>query len=105
MVGQNRRVVSFIDIGTSSVRLLMVRLNPNNSNIILSRQNQQVRHGEGEFEDDELKKEAIKRLVVVFRKFTDLARTFATEEFVAVATSAMREAVTQNGILPLLFGG
>jgi len=59
MVGQNRRVVSFIDIGTSSVRLLMVRLNPNNSNIILSRQNQQVRHGEGEFEDDELKKEAI----------------------------------------------
>jgi exopolyphosphatase/guanosine-5'-triphosphate,3'-diphosphate pyrophosphatase len=101
-IGQNGRVVSFIDIGTNSVRLLVVRLNPNHSYTILSRQKQQVRLGEGEFEDDEIKKEAIDRLVMVCRKFTDLARTFSTEEFVAVATSAMREAANQNAILHLL---
>lgn len=101
-VGPNGRVVSFIDIGTNSVRLLVVRLNPNHSYTILSRQKQQVRLGEGEFDDDEIKAEAIERLVVVCRKFTELARSFSTEEFVAVATSAMREAVNQNEILHLL---
>jgi exopolyphosphatase / guanosine-5'-triphosphate,3'-diphosphate pyrophosphatase len=101
-VGPNGRVVSFIDIGTNSVRLLVVRLNPNHSYTILTRQKQQVRLGEGEFDDDEIKAEAIERLVVVCRKFTDLARTFSTEEFVAVATSAMREASNQSEVLHLL---
>jgi exopolyphosphatase/guanosine-5'-triphosphate,3'-diphosphate pyrophosphatase len=98
-IGPNGRVVSFIDIGTNSVRLLVVRLNPNHSYTILSRQKQQVRLGEGEFEEDEIQPEAIERLVVVCKKFTDLARTFSTEEFIAVATSAMREAANQNEIL------
>jgi len=61
-----------------------------------------VRLGEGEFDEDEIQPEAIERLVVVCRKFTDLARTFSTEEFVAVATSAMREAANQTEILHLL---
>ncbi|MDD1683374.1 MAG: Ppx/GppA family phosphatase [Methanoregula sp.] len=101
-IGPNGRVVSFIDIGTNSVRLLVVRLNPNHSYTILSRQKQQVRLGEGEFDEDEIQPEAIERLVMVCKKFTDLARTFSTEEFVAVATSAMREAANQNEILHLL---
>ena len=36
------------------------------------------------------------------KKLTELARTFTTDEFVAVATSAMREAVNQHDILHLL---
>jgi exopolyphosphatase/guanosine-5'-triphosphate,3'-diphosphate pyrophosphatase len=101
-LGQNGRVVSFIDIGTNSVRLLVVRLNPNHSYSVLTRQKQQVRLGEGEFEDDEIKDDAIRRLVMVCKKFADLSRTFSTEEFVAVATSAMREASNQTMILHLL---
>ncbi|MHB8052674.1 MAG: Ppx/GppA phosphatase family protein [Methanoregula sp.] len=101
-IGPNGRVVSFIDIGTNSVRLFVVRLNPNHSYTILSRQKQQVRLGEGEFDEEEIQPEAVERLVVVCKKFTDLARTFSTEEFVAVATSAMREAANQNEILHLL---
>jgi exopolyphosphatase/guanosine-5'-triphosphate,3'-diphosphate pyrophosphatase len=98
-IGPNGRIVSFIDIGTNSVRILVVRLNPNHSYTILTRQKQQVRLGEGEFEDEEIKAEAMERLVVVCRRFTDLARTFSTDEFVAVATSAMREATNQSEIL------
>jgi exopolyphosphatase / guanosine-5'-triphosphate,3'-diphosphate pyrophosphatase len=101
-VGPNGRVVSFIDIGTNSVRLLVVRLNPNHSYSILSQQKQQVRLGEGEFEEEEILPEAIDRLVVVCKKFTELARSFNTEEFVVVATSAMREAANQQEILHLL---
>lgn len=51
-IGRNGRVVSFIDIGTNSVRLLVVRLNPNHSYTVLTRQKQQVRLGEGEFEEE-----------------------------------------------------
>ncbi|MGB9175241.1 MAG: Ppx/GppA phosphatase family protein, partial [Methanoregula sp.] len=98
-ISPNGRIVSFIDIGTNSVRLLVVRLNPNHSYTILSRQKQQVRLGEGEFDEDEIQPEAIERLITVCKKFTDLARTFSTEEFVAVATSAMREATNRNEIL------
>ncbi len=101
-VGPNGRVVSFIDIGTNSVRLLVVRINPNHSYSILSRQKQQVRLGEGEFEDEEILPDAIERLVIVCKKLTELARTFNTDEFVAVATSAMREAANQHDILHLL---
>jgi exopolyphosphatase/guanosine-5'-triphosphate,3'-diphosphate pyrophosphatase len=96
------RIVSFIDIGTNSVRLLVVRLNPNHSYTILSRQKQQVRLGEGEFEDEIIRPEAGDRLVMVCKKFHELARSFGTEEFVAVATSAMRDAVNQHDILHLL---
>ena len=101
-IGPNGRVVSFIDIGTNSVRLLVVRLNPNHSYCILSRQKQQVRLGEGEFEEEEILPEAAERLIIVCRHLTELARTFKTDEFVAVATSAMREAANQQEILHLL---
>jgi exopolyphosphatase/guanosine-5'-triphosphate,3'-diphosphate pyrophosphatase len=101
-IGPDGRVVSFIDIGTNSVRLFVVRMNPNHSYSILSRQKQQVRLGEGEFEEEEILPEAIERLVIVCKQLTDLARTFNTDEYVAVATSAMREAANQQEILHLL---
>jgi exopolyphosphatase/guanosine-5'-triphosphate,3'-diphosphate pyrophosphatase len=100
--GPNGRVVSFLDLGTNSLRLLVVRLNPNHSYTILTRQKQQVRLGEGEFEDEEITPQAMERAAIVAKRFTDLARTFSSEEFVAVATSAAREASNQNELLHLL---
>ena len=79
--------------------MLVVRLNPNNSYTILSRQKQQVRLGEGEFDDEEIRRDAIERTTLVCKRFTDLARSFNAEEFVAVATSAAREAANQNEFL------
>jgi len=89
-------------MGTNSLRLLVVRLNPNHSYTILTRQKQQVRLGEGEFEDEEITSQAMERAAIVAKRFTDLARTFSSEEFVAVATSAAREASNQNELLHLL---
>jgi exopolyphosphatase / guanosine-5'-triphosphate,3'-diphosphate pyrophosphatase len=100
--GPNGRVVSFIDMGTNSIRLLVVRLNPNHSYTILTRQKQQVRLGEGEFEDEEITPTAMERAAIVAKRFTDLAKTFNSEEFVAVATSAAREASNQAELLHLL---
>jgi exopolyphosphatase/guanosine-5'-triphosphate,3'-diphosphate pyrophosphatase len=97
--GPEGRVVTFIDMGTNSIRVLVVRLNPNHSYTILTRQKQQVRLGEGEFEDEVITPQAMERAVMVTKKFAELARTFHSEEFVAVATSATREASNQNELL------
>lgn len=96
------RVVGFVDIGTNSIRLLVVRINPNRSYTVLSRQKQQVRLGEGEYESYEILPEAIDRAVVVCKKFVALGRTFSAEEFVVVATSATREATNQHEFLERL---
>nr|WP_320160823.1 Ppx/GppA phosphatase family protein [uncultured Methanoregula sp.] len=101
-IGPEGRIVSFIDMGTNSIRLLVVRLNPNHSYTILTRQKQQVRLGEGEFEDEEITPEAMERAVIVCKKFTELARSFSSEEFVAVATSAAREASNQEELLHMI---
>ena len=93
------RVVAFIDIGTNSIRMFIVRLFPNCTYNVLSRQKETVRLGDGEFRDDRILDTAIDRAVTVCRNFTGLARSFSTDEIVAVATSAAREAKNRNVLL------
>ena len=92
-------VVAFIDIGTTSLRLLLVRINPNASYTILSDQKEMVRLGEGEFADQYLQPEAIQRAVLVARRFADMARSYDAVEIITVATSATREAGNKNDFL------
>ena len=88
--------VAFIDIGTNSVRLMVVRLEPDHSWVVLTLQKETVRLGEGEFgEVRRLQPEAMERAATVCARFVDLARAHGTTRFVAVATAATREA--RNG--------
>lgn len=89
------RVVAFVDIGTNSVRLLIVRILPNESLTVLSDQKEVVRLGEKEFASGELQPAAMERLLRVCRHLVEVARHYGAEETVAVATSAMREARNQ----------
>ena len=89
-------VVSFIDIGTNSVRMMVVRLNPNLSYTVLSLEKEMVRLGAGGFDDMFLRRDAIDRTVLVCKKFVELARYYGADEIIAVATSAAREARNQN---------
>ncbi len=93
------KVVGFIDIGTNSVRLLVVRVNPNRSYTVLSQEKEVVRLGDGEFRDQMLTPEAIYRGVMVVKKFAELSRAYGAEEVIAVATSAAREAKNQIDLL------
>ena len=56
--GEGRRV-AFMDIGTNSIRLLIVRVNPNHSTNVLIQLKQTVRLGEGEFDDQVLQPGAV----------------------------------------------
>ncbi len=93
------RVVSFMDIGTNSVRLLLVRINPNHSYATLTQQKEVVRLGEGEFVDQYLQPEAMDRAVLVCHQFAELSRSYGAEEIIAITTSAAREAKNQAGFL------
>jgi exopolyphosphatase/guanosine-5'-triphosphate,3'-diphosphate pyrophosphatase len=96
------RVVAFIDIGTNSIRLLLVRINPNGSFQPLTKQKETVRLGDKEFIDRILQPQAIERAVIVCKKFMELARAYRAEEVVAVATSATRDASNKVQLLEML---
>lgn len=88
----SEHTVGFIDLGTNSVRLLLVRINPNHSYTVLSEQKETVRLGEGEFRRNTLQPEAMRRAGLVCARFAEIARSRGAAEVLAVATSATREA-------------
>ena len=92
-------VVAFVDIGTNSVRLLVVRINPNFSYTVMSQEKEVVRLGEQEFKDKTLKQPAMERTILVCKKFADLASTYGATKIIAVGTSAIREAQNQKEFL------
>jgi len=86
-------VVAFIDLGTKSARLLVVRINENESFTVLTQQKVTVRLGEGEFQKRRLLHPvAMDRTILVLSRFVGTARSLGAEEFIAVATSATRDA-------------
>src|SRR5665647_1450833 len=89
-------VVGFVDIGTNSVRLLVVRINPNFSYTVISQEKEVVRLGEQEFKDSLLKPEAMERAIFVCKKFAELAKTYGATKIISVGTSAIREAKNQD---------
>lgn len=96
------QVLAFIDIGTNSIRLILVRLNPNHSYTVLRQEKEVVRLGENEFQSNQLQPEAMERAVLVCKKFAELAKSFGAGEIIAVATSAAREAKNQAEFLERL---
>jgi exopolyphosphatase/guanosine-5'-triphosphate,3'-diphosphate pyrophosphatase len=85
--------VAYVDIGTNSVRLMVVRLAPDHSWVVLTMQKETVRLGDDEFgEVRELQPEAMERAATVCARFTELARSHGATRVVAVATAATREA-------------
>ena len=102
MSSPETRTVAFMDIGTNSIRLLLVRLHPNHSYTILTQLKQIVRLGEGEFTHRYLQPQAMARAVLVAKQFAGLARAHGADEIIAVATAATREADNQDAFITRL---
>ena len=102
MTSVEARTVAFMDIGTNSIRLLLVRLHPNHSHTILTELRQIVRLGDGEFASKHLQPAAMERTVLVAKEFAELARANGADEIVAVATAATREADNQAAFVQRL---
>ena len=72
--------VGFLDIGTNSIRLLLVRFYPNHSFAVLTEHKETVRLGEGEFRKNRLQPEAMRRASLVCEKFAEIARSRGAEQ-------------------------
>lgn len=86
------RTISVIDIGTNSIRLAVVRIDPNHDYRNLSIHKEVVRLGEGEFAHNKITPPAMERGLLVLKKFADIARRYNSREIVVAATAAVREA-------------
>ncbi|MGE0060031.1 MAG: Ppx/GppA phosphatase family protein [Dehalococcoidia bacterium] len=94
--------VGFIDIGTNSIRLLVVRLHRNRAYTVIHQLKETVRLGEDAFRHQHLRVDAMDRAVAVLRQFAMLARAAGAGEIIAVATAATREAENQRVFLDRL---
>ena len=86
------RVPAFIDPGTNSIRISVVRIKANHAHTILREEKEIVRLGENVFNRSHIQKKVMKRAVLVCQKFVEVAGAFGSDEIIAVATSATREA-------------
>jgi exopolyphosphatase/guanosine-5'-triphosphate,3'-diphosphate pyrophosphatase len=91
--------IAFMDFGTNSVRLLVVRIEANQACTVLHQLKETVRLGDGEFVRHLLQPQAVERTVAAARRFADVARAAGAEEIVAVGTAATREAGNRQAFL------
>lgn len=88
------RIVAAIDVGTNSIHMVVVRINPDLPSFsVLSSEKATVRLGETD--GDRLSEAAMQRAYDALGRCVELAKTFQAEAIVATATSAVREA--RNG--------
>ncbi len=95
-------VLGFVDLGTNSIRLLLVRLNPNRSYSLLLQQRQMVRLGEGAQVEGYLQESAMERTIRAARGFAEIALSYGAREVVAVATAGTRNALNGEAFLERL---
>lgn len=87
------RVISAIDIGTNSIHIVIVKIDPSLPAFnIVAREKDTVRLGDRDPKTGDLTPEAMERAFAALQRGQELARSFQAEEIVAVATSAVREA-------------
>lgn len=94
------KTIGIIDIGSNSVRLLLVGINTENGSIkIIDELKDSVRLGEGLDKDSLISEEKIQTTIKTLQTFKSLCDTFKTDEIIAVATEAVRKATNQTYFL------
>ncbi|GAB4293108.1 MAG: Ppx/GppA phosphatase family protein [Oscillatoriaceae cyanobacterium] len=90
---EQERILAAIDMGTNSLHMVVVRINPNlPAFTIIAREKETVRLGDREPETGNLKTTVMAQAVTTMRRFQDIAKSLNAENIIAVATSAVREA-------------
>ena len=88
-----------IDIGTNSIRSIIVEATSKKNFRVLDDEKETTRIGEGLGTSTRLSREAMQRAIVALQRMTDIARGFGAETVQAVATSAVREAKNRETFL------
>lgn len=86
---------AFFDIGTNTIHMLVVEIHRDGTFRVLDHEKDNTRLGDGSFRSRQLGPQTFRRGVEVLDRFCRLAREHGVTRWVAVATSAVRDA--QNG--------
>lgn len=97
--GQNAQdeawVVGVIDLGSNSVRLMLVRVRPDGTTTTLNQVKHMIRLGAGAFVHNRLREDAMDRAMGVLRGLADMCALYGARDVVAIATAAVRD--SDNG--------
>ncbi len=91
--GEQERILAAIDIGTNSIHMVVVRIEPRlPAFTIIAKEKDTVRLGDRDPKTGDLTPQAMERAIATLRRCQGLAKSLNAEHIVAVATSAVREA-------------
>ena len=82
------RTVAIMDLGSNSLRMMIVRIGENRVTSVLNQVKQMVRLGEGAFGEHRLQPEPMRRTIAALRGFAGMCRSYGVDEIVALATAA-----------------
>ena len=89
----NQQIIAAIDIGTNSIHMVIVRIDPSlPAFTVIAKEKDTVRLGDRDLATGKLTPEAIKRSIDTLKRCQELAVSLKAEQIIAVATSATREA-------------
>jgi exopolyphosphatase/guanosine-5'-triphosphate,3'-diphosphate pyrophosphatase len=94
------RVLAAIDVGTNSIHMVVVRIQPAiPAFTIIAKEKATVRLGDRHKETGKLTPQAIARAMDALKRCKEIAHSLKAEDIVAVATSAVREAPNGQAFL------
>src|SRR5512133_1342829 len=85
-----------LDIGSNSIHLIVVETDKEKPFRVLTRSKEVVRLGRSTARDRKLSNQAIERALACIRRFRHCAESYGAAELIAVATSAVREAINRS---------
>ncbi len=86
------RVIAIIDLGSNSLRLMLVQMQANNSPVVINQIKQMVRLGENSFVTKLLQEEQIEKTIEALQAIKQTCEQYNVEEVIAMATAAVRKA-------------
>ena len=98
-VGGQNLILAAIDMGTNSLHLLVVKIDPRlPAFTIIDQDKETVRLGDCETKGN-LKSEVMDRAIATLERFQQIAKSANAEQIITVATSAIREAPNGKAFL------
>jgi len=96
------KVVSFIDIGTNSIHILIVKFFEDSMGTPIFQDKETVRLGQNLFRHGFIDTETIEKTRLVISKFVHMSKDMGAERIIAYATCAAREASNRKELLDAL---
>ncbi len=91
--------LGLIDLGTNSIRFDVYAFSPDGSEERLLRERELIRLGDTVFTSNYISSESMSRAIEVFAKFKKMGEELGVERYIAVGTSALRDAKNREDLI------